>query len=156
MNTRTFLLLAAFSLFAGTIVGAFTWSAALGIGATFLSFVVLVALYPWLHRRLSSADEGMEAEAKTVASELSRDRTAQAFNPDIDPKSSAALSEEETIALYCRSFDINADKARSLYASGYKRLGDLQEAIPEDLLLVRGINPTVAKRIISTVRSGRA
>jgi hypothetical protein len=156
MKTRKLLLLAALSLFAGAIVGALTQSMAFWVGATFLAFVVLVAVNPWFSRRFSRRDEGLEAEAKTVASELSRMRTAQAYNPDLDGSRSApTMTEDETVMLYSSSFDIDAEKARSLYRSGYRRWGDLQEAIPQDLIMVNGINPTVAKRIINTVRAKR-
>jgi hypothetical protein len=153
MDTRKLLLLAALALFAGAIAGAVTQSVPAWVGTTFLAFVLLMAIYPWISRRLSGKDPALEAEAKTVASELSRERTALAYNPDIEPPAQGvAMTEQGTVDTYSRSFGISEEKARSLYRSGYKRWGDLQEAILEDLIMVQGINPTVAKRIIETVR----
>jgi hypothetical protein len=51
-----------------------------------------------------------------------------------------------------REFNIPREKAQSLYDAGYRRMGDLSEAIPEDLTMVKGVNPTLARKIISTVR----
>ncbi len=148
--------MAGLALFIGAMAGAITRSVPIWIGTTFLAFVVIVAINPWFSRRFSRKDENLESEAKTVASELSRSRTALAYNPDLAPSQTpAVLTKEETIALYSRSFDIGTDKARSLYDAGYTRWGDLQEAIPQDLIQVQGINPTVAKRITSTVRTKR-
>jgi len=32
---------------------------------------------------------------------------------------------------------------------GYRKKEDLKDAIPQDLMMIRGLNPTIAKRIIS-------
>jgi hypothetical protein len=50
-------------------------------------------------------------------------------------------------------FGISKDKAQNLYNVGYTHWGDFSEAIPEDLVMVEGINPTISRRIISVVRS---
>lgn len=75
-----------------------------------------------------------------------------------DPELPRARSDEEvlgeghTVQSYMREFNIPREKAQNLYDAGYRRMGDLSEAIPEDLTMVKGINPTLARKIIATVR----
>jgi hypothetical protein len=62
------------------------------------------------------------------------------------------LKRDRMIDAYIKDFGISRDKAENLFDAGYSRWSDFTEAIPEDLLMVQGINPTVARRIISAVR----
>ena len=57
--------------------------------------------------------------------------------------------EDETVKLYMDMFDIDRVRAENLVSAGYKKIEDLNDAIPEDLVLVNRINPTIAKRIIN-------
>jgi excinuclease UvrABC nuclease subunit len=43
--------------------------------------------------------------------------------------------------------DVEEDVAVKLYSAGYRNLQELKEAIPEDLVYVEGINPTLARKI---------
>jgi hypothetical protein len=49
-------------------------------------------------------------------------------------------------------FDINRNRAENIYNAGYKRPEDLNDAIPEDLVCVDRINPTIAKRIVNNLK----
>ena len=46
-------------------------------------------------------------------------------------------------------FDIDEKRAEGLFEMGYRRKEDLKDAIPQDLMIIEGMNPTIAKRIIS-------
>ena len=63
------------------------------------------------------------------------------------------MMRDKMIEAYMNDFGINREKSENLYDAGYSRWSDFSEAIPEDLLMVEGINPTVARRIISNVNS---
>jgi hypothetical protein len=155
MNAREILLLAFLAIIAGALVGAFTGSVALWILATFCAIALLLWIHPWMSRRFRRDGRRMEDQAKSMARELDRTNTAQAYNPEISTGTAGSLTEDETVQSYSKAFEISPDKARSLYASGYKRWGDLQEAIPEDLMAIPGINPTIARRIVQVMRARR-
>ncbi|OYT44446.1 hypothetical protein B6U90_05305 [Thermoplasmatales archaeon ex4484_6] len=56
---------------------------------------------------------------------------------------------DEIILQFMMDFDIDEDRAKGLYDMGYRKKEDLKDAIPQDLMMIRGLNPTIAKRIIS-------
>ena len=57
--------------------------------------------------------------------------------------------ELDEIALkFMMEFDINEDRARALVDTGYRSVSEFKDAIPKDLIMIKGINPTIAKRII--------
>lgn len=76
------------------------------------------------------------------------------FSGVTDTSSAEKLSKQklETVKLYMNMFDINRNRAENLVYAGYKKIEDLYDAIPEDLVLVEKINPTIAKRIISKLK----
>ncbi len=57
--------------------------------------------------------------------------------------------KDETILQFMMDFDIDEKRAEGLYGMGYRRKEDLIDAIPQDLMIIEGMNPTIAKRIIS-------
>jgi len=73
--------------------------------------------------------------------------------PPIDSTRSKELEKEEAVLRLMIDLDIDENRARALADSGYRRKEDLAEAIPQDLLMVKGINPTLAKRIIERSRT---
>ncbi len=78
-------------------------------------------------------DEGLSA---TLGSEL--------------PPTKKDSSKDETTLQFMFDFDIDESRAMGLYEMGYRKKEDLKDAIPEDLMMIKGINPTIAKRILKT------
>jgi len=59
-------------------------------------------------------------------------------------------SKDELVLKFMMDYDIDEQRARAIYAMGYRSNDDIKAAIPEDLIMVKkGINPTVAKRILA-------
>jgi hypothetical protein len=56
---------------------------------------------------------------------------------------------DETILKFMMDFDIDEKRAEGLFEMGYREKKDLKEAIPQDLMIIEGMNPTIAKRIIN-------
>jgi hypothetical protein len=48
-------------------------------------------------------------------------------------------------------FNLSEERALNLYKAGYRTIEDFKDAIPEDLIIVDKINPTVARAIIKKV-----
>jgi cation diffusion facilitator family transporter len=76
-------------------------------------------------------------------------------NIRIEPRKVESQPEQihNIINRYMELFDINQVRAENLFNAGYKKLEDLQDAIPEDLMIVEKINPTIAKRIVTKIKS---
>lgn len=55
---------------------------------------------------------------------------------------------DEIILHFMFDFDISEGRAKGIYEMGYRKREDLAEAIPRDLMMIEGVNPTVAKKII--------
>jgi len=68
---------------------------------------------------------------------------------DVLPK---YINKEKTIEHYQELFKISNERASSLFNAGYTSLKEFKDAIPEDLILVQGINPTLARNIISKTK----
>ncbi|MGA1822826.1 MAG: RDD family protein [Thermoplasmatota archaeon] len=64
------------------------------------------------------------------------------------PPTEKDREEEEIVLRFMMDFDIDEDRARGLVEMGYTDKIELRDAIPKDLMMVKGINPTIAKRII--------
>ncbi len=47
---------------------------------------------------------------------------------------------------------VNSDIASALYKTGYRDLESFNEAIIEDLILVKGVTPTLARRILKNIK----
>ncbi|MDG6224963.1 MAG: helix-hairpin-helix domain-containing protein [Candidatus Thermoplasmatota archaeon] len=156
MNTRQVLFIGSISILAGAIAGLITSNWAAWIGTTFIAFALLYASAPWFIRRFSRDRRRIDAEAREVAKEAADRRTAFGFNPEMDDEPLNASSREDAmVRTFMSEFSIDETKARSLIDAGYKRIGDFNEAIPDDLMLVNGINPTIAKRIVSRIHDRR-
>lgn len=156
MNTRQVLFIGSISILAGAIAGLITFNWAAWIGTTFIAFALLYASAPWFIRRFSRDKRRIDAEAREVAKEAAERRTAFGFNPEMDEENpSGSRHGDAIVRTFMSEFSIDDAKARSLFDAGYKRLGDFNEAIPDDLMLVDGINPTIAKRIVSRIHDRR-
>jgi len=150
MDRKGYLGLFMISLFIGGIVIVLTRSIPGFIGGTLLSFGLLLAIFSWwsYRKRSREIESGMHPE---VAESVHAD-DEKVFEK-VDERPHDPLKRDRMIDAYIKDFGINRDKAENLYDAGYSRWSDFTEAIPEDLLMVQGINPTVARRIISTVRA---
>lgn len=51
------------------------------------------------------------------------------------------------VRVYMTILDVEEDVAENLHSAGYRNLQELKEAIPEDLVYVEGVNPTMARKI---------
>jgi uncharacterized RDD family membrane protein YckC len=72
---------------------------------------------------------------------------------DTGPGTGLSDPERDTVKQYMEFFGISEVRAVNLYVAGYKKLDDFKDAIPEDLLIVDKINPTVARHIIQRMSS---
>lgn len=59
------------------------------------------------------------------------------------------IARDEIVLQFMFDFDITEERAQGLYDMGYRAKPEFKDAIPQDLMMVEGINPTIAKRIIS-------
>ena len=57
------------------------------------------------------------------------------------------LVRKRMISRYMSAFKIDEVRAANLYDEGYRSFSDIQEATLKDLIKVKGINPTLARRI---------
>ena len=120
------------------------------LGGLVFPFVLLYAFVYWLTetRVSTSSEEEEEAPPESKNEVSSFDPTLEHLRDDED-----FLNESDIVRDYMKDFGISRDKAQNLYDAGYQHWGDFSEAIPEDLVMVSGINPTISRRIISVVRS---
>jgi uncharacterized RDD family membrane protein YckC len=58
------------------------------------------------------------------------------------------IGRDEIILQFMFDFDIDENRAQGLYGMGYRAKHEFKDAIPQDLMMIQGINPTIAKRII--------
>jgi len=61
---------------------------------------------------------------------------------------------DELVLSFMMDFDISEERAQGLYDMGYRTREELKEAIPQDLMMIDGINPTISKRIIKAAGGG--
>ncbi|MFO8051980.1 MAG: RDD family protein [Thermoplasmatota archaeon] len=69
-----------------------------------------------------------------------------------EPEQLPARSErgrDETVLQFMFDFDINERRAQAIYDMGYRNKAEFKDAIPQDLIMIEGINPTIAKRIVA-------
>ncbi|MDP6561145.1 MAG: hypothetical protein QF619_13685 [Candidatus Binatia bacterium] len=66
---------------------------------------------------------------------------------DVAPPEITGTDSVSPVRAYMVILDVEEELAEKLYSSGYRNLGELKEAIPEDLVYVEGINPTLARKI---------
>ena len=71
---------------------------------------------------------------------------------EIDYRPVLSGEEMETVKHYMEFLGISELRAVNLYNAGYRKLDDLKDAEPGDLVLVDKINPTVARSIIKKMR----
>jgi hypothetical protein len=134
------------SLIIGGVAGAVTTDFAAWVGATVFSFAFIFAVtFYFMNKFKKDSSEDVEGESMDQEEEV---QFQGAVIDERDPE-----VRDRMIQAFIEEFHINRDKAENLFDAGYSRWSDFSEAIPEDLLMVEGINPTVARRIISTVRS---
>jgi hypothetical protein len=149
MDMKWILAIVAASLFIGALVGVITTNFASFIGATVFSFAVIFSVVFYLINKNKKGIGSGDEEASPDGAETEEVNSFQMVDePVVNP-----LERDRMIETYIRDLGLNRDKAENLYDAGYSRWSDFSEAIPEDLLMVEGINPTVARRIITRVRS---
>ncbi len=152
MNGREWLALAGVSLIAGTFFGVVGRSFAGMVGATAIIFAISYAGYSWFKRR--KAREAVSGELVEKAKEIDNKATAETVSSGLDAFQDVnPIVADDTVIAFSKELGISLEKAQNLYESGYTRWGDFSEAIPQDLIMVDGINPTIARHIITTVRS---
>lgn len=78
------------------------------------------------------------------------DMTPEKFSEGIDGGEDA----DRMVLAFMMDFDIDEDRARCLYDAGYRKSSEFAEAIPEDLMMIEGINPTLARRIVAQASTG--
>jgi len=146
MKPKDVMIIIAVSMVLGAVIGAITQQVAAWLGASILCFAFLFAMrFWWLNRKKKNVSEDVEGET------IEKEDEVEFQGATIDERD--PLVRDNMIGDFMEAFHINRDKAENLYDAGYSRWSDFSEAIPEDLLMVKGVNPTVARRIISTVRS---
>ncbi len=64
------------------------------------------------------------------------------------PPVSEDTERDDIILHFMYDFDISEERAKGIYEMGYRKKKDLADAIPRDLMMIEGVNPTVAKKII--------
>jgi hypothetical protein len=62
------------------------------------------------------------------------------------------INKGDTIKHYIELFDINDERASNLFDAGYTSLKEFNDAIPEDLIMIDGINPTLARKIVEKTK----
>lgn len=155
MNFRDHLLVIVLALILGAIIGIATMNWAAWAGSTVflgaLIYYIYFRILTWRERKLAPDEPEIEEKAR----EMSESSLVDGVNTDLDrmKRSGDYLNREQMIEAFSTEFNIPAEKARNLYEAGYTRWGDFSEAIPADLMMIPGINPTLSRKIISTVRS---
>lgn len=153
MNGREWLAMIGVSLIMGTFLGVIWGGKAGVVGATILIFSLLLASYSWFKRR-KAREEAVPEELVEEAKELDNKATAETVSSGLDAFQDVnPIVADDTVIAFSKELGISLEKAQNLYEAGYTRWGDFSEAIPQDLIMVEGINPTIARHIITTVRA---
>lgn len=85
---------------------------------------------------------------KKEKEEEPEEEVERADEPQLPPLKKDA-DKDEAILQFMMDFDIDEKRAEGLYKMGYRKKEDIKDAIPQDLMMIEGVNPTVAKRIIT-------
>ncbi len=67
----------------------------------------------------------------------------------LDPSSRKDRVRDEVVLQFMFDFDIDEKRAHAVYDMGYRNKVEFKDAIPQDLIMIEGINPTIAKRIVA-------
>jgi hypothetical protein len=147
------LAIAGASIIIAGVAGFVLGSPAALVGGGVFSFAIIFAFVYWfidIRPAKKEIQEVDESEQETE-SEINEVKT---YDPELERMGNDEfLREADIVREYMENFGISKDKAQNLYDAGYSHWGDFAEAIPEDLLMVEGINPTISRRIISVVRA---
>ena len=100
----------------------------------------------WRRRRRPPRRGKREAPSETAEEEEAAKAPKQIF--ERLPPTKKDLGEEEIVLQFMMDFDIDEDRSRGLVETGYTDKSEFKDAIPNDLMMIKGINPTIAKRII--------
>ena len=153
LKPQWILFLATISIFVGGITGVVTTDFASMLGAGVLFFAVTFAIAVYLSSRRSKKAQADSIDDATHMIDGDHRGTAERSEAVETRIAGDPLMRDRVIARYMDELNLPREKAENLYDAGYTGWQDFTEAIPEDLLMVEGINPTIARRIISTVRS---
>lgn len=146
MKPKWILAIIAAAMIIGGIVGAITTDFAAWVGATVFSFAFIFAMtFYFINRKKRTSRDDQVAETMAPEEEV---RFQGAIIDERDP-----IDRDRMIRAFMELFHISRDKAENLFDAGYSEWSDFSEAIPEDLVMIEGINPTVARRIITSFRS---
>jgi len=75
-------------------------------------------------------------------------------NPTVARKIVGRLREmkgDEMVAHFSNTFGIDMEAARAVYEAGYRTMQDLEFATIDELILMDGINPTVARKVVRKI-----
>jgi len=78
----------------------------------------------------------------------------QGVNPTVARKIVGRLKEmkgDEIIVHFSKTFGITMEAARAVYQAGYRTMQDLEFATIDELILMDGINPTVARKVVRKI-----
>jgi hypothetical protein len=146
--------IAGISIIIAGVSGFIIGSPAALVGGGVFSFAIIFAFVYWFfdirpHKSVSGEDESSDNSSGPNPNEV------KSYDPDLERirGGDEFLRESDIVREFMEDFGISKDKAQNLYNAGYTHWGDFSEAIPEDLVMVEGINPTISRRIISVVRS---
>ncbi|MGA1822841.1 MAG: hypothetical protein ACMUIG_09975 [Thermoplasmatota archaeon] len=155
MNFRDYLLIIFIALLVGTVAGIMTNSIPAWIAVTFILGGVLLSLWSYIRSRRERKRSPQEPEFEEKAREMSESSLVDGVNPDLEKMNLSGdyIDREHMIEAFSAEFNIPREKAERIYEAGYTHWGDFSEAIPADLTMIPGINPTLSRKIISTVRS---
>jgi hypothetical protein len=128
--------------------GLFIWACAIA----FIVFMVGVALsveifYKERRDKAQEPSEGKES-SKSEYAEVTEGvyKVSEAETSDYRPE-----LRQIRIDSYKKYFNIDETRASALYDKGYDNLSKISKASVDDLSKIKGINPTLAKKIITQV-----
>lgn len=145
--------IAGVSIIASGIAGYVRGTAAALVGGGVFTFAILYALVYYIFDSRPKKVRKKENETEEVLEPTINE--VKTYNEKLENLSDSDefLKENDIVRDFMEEFGISRDKAQNLYDAGYSHWGDFSEAIPEDLVMVEGINPTISRRIITVVRT---
>ncbi len=154
MKPHWILAIAGASIILAGIFGFIMGSPAALVGGGVFSFALIFAFVYWFVDIRQAKELAPQEENEEEDEPVQDLNEVRSYDPELEKMGGDEfLKEADIVGEFMESFGVSRDKAQNLYDAGYSHWGDFSEAIPEDLLMVEGINPTISRRIISVVRS---
>ena len=63
------------------------------------------------------------------------------------------IRDDEIVTHFSKTFGITMEAARAVYEAGYRTMQDLEFATVDELILMDGINPTVARKVVRKIET---